>query len=399
MKKLVRKNILRSIIKKEFKQLFRDKRVRIMLFGSPIIMLVLFGYAVNMDVNNVKLAVLDEDRTAMSRSVVEAFVSSGYFTLSRYLSSGKEIYPLMDAGEIELFIQIEKGFSKDIRSDRSASIQIITDGSDSNRASVIISYVNEIINRFSLAKLEKRIMTRLVAGKLSSAVEGRSQLQTAPSVRMKKNIELKERIFFNPELKSRDFFLPGIISILISLITVTLTSMSIVKEREVGTIEQLLVSPIEAVELVLGKTVPFAIIGFVDIFIITLIAVFWFGVPFKGSFIFLLLSGFMFILTTLAIGLYISTISKTQQQAMLSTFLFMLPSILLSGFIFPIYSMPETIQVVTFLNPQRYFIEIIRSVFLKGAGIKVPWKEVGALAVSGVFLFYLSARRFRRRLE
>lgn len=386
MKEFIRKNILRSILIKEFKQLFRDVKMRIILFVPPIIMVIVFGYAATTDVTSIRMAVLDDDKNQFSRDLIERFVSSNYFLPVRYLHSEKEIIPLMDSGEVEVYIHLEKKLSRRIKSGKDAAIQIIIDGTDSNRAAVIVSYVNGIVNQLSQGALRERIKTLVISRSLGG-------------MRIKKIVQLQERVFFNPDLSSRNFFLPGVIGLLISLITVMLTSMSIVKERETGTIEQIIVSPIKPVELIAGKTIPFIIIGFVDIFIITIVAIAWFNVPFNGSFLFLLFSSFLYILSTIAVGLFISTISKTQQQAMLSFFLFFLPAILLSGFIFPIYSMPESIQAVTYVNPLRYFMTIIRGVFLKGVGIEALWRDISALLLIGITLIFLSARRFSKRLE
>lgn len=384
--KPVRINILQSILIKEFAQLFRDIKMRIVIVVPPILMLIIFGYAVTTDVKAIGMAVLDENRDAVSRGLVERFVSSGYFLPVAYLRSAKELTPLIDSGAVEVYLHLERGFSQKIKTGRDASVQIIIDGTDSNRAAVIVSYVNEIVNTLSREALGNRITTLI----MSRSLQG---------MRFKKMVELKERVFFNPDLVSRNYFLPGVIGLLISLITVMLTSMSIVKERETGTIEQIIVSPIKPLELILGKTVPFVIIGFVDIVIITIIAIVWFDVPFHGSFLFLLFSGFLYILSTIPIGLYISTVSKTQQQAMLSFFLVFLPAILLSGFIFPIYSMPDIIQLITYLNPLRYFMSVIRGVFLKGVGFIALWKDLLGLLIIGISLIVLSTRRFSKRLE
>jgi len=384
--KPVRRNILQSILVKEFTQLFRDIKMRIFIVVPPIIMLIVFGYAATTDVKAIGMAVLDENLDAVSRGLVERFVSSGYFLPVAYLRSEKDLAPLIDSGEVEVYLHLERGFSQKIKTGRDASVQIIIDGTDSNRAAVIVSYVNEIVNTLSREALGNRITTLV----MNRSLQG---------MRFKKMVELKERVVFNPDLVSRNYFLPGVIGLLISLITVMLTSMSIVRERETGTIEQIIVSPIKPLELILGKSIPFVIIGFVDIVIITIIAIAWFGVPFHGSFLFLLFSGFLYILSNIAIGLFISTVSKTQQQAMLSFFLIFMPAILLSGFIFPIYSMPDIIQLITYLNPLRYFISVIRGVFLKGVGFAALWKDLLGLLIIGVSLIVVSTRWFSKRLE
>jgi len=216
---------------------------------------------------------------------------------------------------------------------------------------------------------------------------------------LKKPVELRERSLFNPELKSRNFYCPGILGLLVTLVTTMLTSMSVVKERESGTMDQLVVSPLRPAEFVAGKTLPFAIIGFIDIVIITVVSIAWFSVPFNGSFLLLMVGGLFYILCALSVGIYISTISATQQQAMLSTFLFLIPAILFSGFAFPVYAMPEFFQFVTYFDPLFYFMEMLRGIFLKGTGIAELWTDMAALVLLGTILFALSIRRFSRGFE
>jgi ABC-2 type transport system permease protein len=386
MKTIIRKNILKSLLIKEFKQVFRDKRMRITLFLSPIIMLFLLGYAVNTDVKMIKMAVLDEDKSFESRKFIQKFTSSGYFLYYTDLSSEKEINLLLDKGEADIFLHIPIDFSKNVKSGRHTDVQLILDGTDSSRASVIVSYAAQITNEFSLNFFQDRIKMLV----LSRSMEG---------MRMKESIGVRERALFNPDLASRNFYLPGVLGLLISIVTIMLTSMAVVKEKESGTIEQIIVSPLKPVEYIAGKTLPFAIIGFADILLIIFITILLFRVPFNGSFIFLLFSGIVYIISSLSIGLYISTISRTQQQAMLSTFIYFMPAMLFSGFVFPIYTMPFSIQVITYFNPLRYFITIIRGVFLKGVGLTVLWPEITALFIIGLVLFFLSVRRFARRME
>ena len=382
----MRKGILKSMVVKEFKQMFRDTRMRIVLFAPPILMLFLFGYAVSTDVTGVRMAVLDEDRSQTSRAFIERFTSTEHFVPYTYLRSPREVSPLLDRGEVELFLHVEKGFSSHIRSGKTASVQIVVDGTDSSRAAVVVSYVNAITSDFSTEYFLQRIRSVVI----SKMIIG---------VRFRQNIGLEERVMFNPDLSSRNFYLPGILGLLISLIAVTMTSMSVVKEREVGTMDQIVVSPIRSMEFIMGKSIPYTIVSFIDIVIISLLTIFWFKVPFNGSFIFLLLSSLVFIMTSISVGLFISTISRTQQQAILSTFLYFLPSILLSGFIFPIYSMPESMQIVAYINPMTYFISIVRGVFLRGVGFFFLWMELGIMTVMGVLLFLFSSRRFKEGLE
>lgn len=395
MKFSIRKNIIKSIVKKEFSQIFRDARMRGIIFGSPIIMLMIFGYAVSTDVTDIALAVLDEDRTAASRSVIDKFTGSRYFKLYSYINSPKELTPLMDSGQTDAYIHIKKGLSRNLKSGKSSEIQVIVDGSDSNRAAVTSAYITQIMNDLFTKEYIKRIKTS-IRYRLSS---GAADPNAMDVIKIRQAINIKERAFYNPSLSSRNFYLPAVIGLLISLITIMLTSMSIVKEKETGTYEQIIVSPIRPIEYIMGKTIPFAIVGIIDMCIVSLLAIIWFDVPFNGSFIFLLASGSFYILTTLSVGLFISTISNTQQQAMLSFFLFFVPAILFSGFVFPVSSMPEVMQVFAYMNPLLYFITIIRGVFLKGTGFLILWKELLVLAVIGSTLIFLSSKRISRRME
>ncbi|HOP63839.1 MAG TPA: ABC transporter permease [Spirochaetota bacterium] len=382
----LRRNILRSFIAKEFRQILRDYRMRAMLFGTPVIMLLIFGYAVNTDVVKIRTAVLDSSRSYDSRNFIQKFTGSGYFVLQDYVESPEKGAELLDRGEIDLFINIPYDFSRGLRKGRTAEVQIIADGSDSIRSSIILTYVNRITYDFS----EKYLRDNVSVLMLSRGTGGLKLMQS---------VDLQERTLFNPELTSRNFYLPGVLGLLVALITIMMTSMSVVRERESGTIEQIIVSPVKPMEFVAGKTLPFAIVGFIDIVVITLVTIAWFRVPFNGSFLFLLFCGLFFIICTLALGLYISTISQTQQQAMLSTFLFFLPSIMLSGFVFPIDAMPLFFQAITFLNPMRYFMTIIRGIFLKGVGASVLWGNLLGLVVLSVILLSLSVRRVNRRFE
>lgn len=384
--KIMRVNILKSFIAKEFRQILRDNRMKMMLFGAPVLMLVIFGYAVNTDVVNIRMAVLDSSRSSESRSFVEKFTSSGYFLYTAAVESPDNGAELLDRGDVDIFINIPYNFAENLKRGKQSQVQIIVDGSDSSRSSVILAYISQITSDYSGRFLEDKVM-------ISMRNRGTGVAISAGGV------VLEERSLFNPELKSRNFFLPGVLGLLVALITIMMTSMSVVKERESGTIEQIIVSPVKPAEFVAGKTVPFAIVGFIDIIIITFVTIVWFRVPFNGSFLLLILCGGFYIICTLGVGLYISTISQTQQQAMLSTFLFFIPSIILSGFIFPIYAMPLFFRLITLINPMRYFIELIRAIFLKGIGVTLIWESMLALGILSVILLALSVRRVNRRFE
>lgn len=383
---MIRKNIIRSFLKKEFKQLFRDTKMKLMIFFPPLLLILINGYAVTTDVHKVRMAVFDLDKTRQSRALIDRFTSSDYFIPRAYLGSAGEASLLLDKGEVEVFLQIEKGFAKAIKSDRTSMVQIIIDGTDSNRAAVIATYVNEVTSNYSMEFLNNRTGNIVLSRDINATT-------------IKDGIQLKERTLYNPYLSSTNFFLPGMLCLIVSMVPISLTSMSIVKEREMGTIDQILVSPVSITEFIIGKTVPFVLVSFIILLTVTMMAILWFHVPFKGNFFFLMLSSAAFIFSATGMGLYIAAISKTQQQAILSGFMFFLPAIIFSGFAFPIYAMPDMIQYLTYLNPLRYFITISRAVFLKGVGMEILWKDFLSMAVLGVALFYLSARKFGRGLE
>jgi ABC-2 type transport system permease protein len=386
MMKLVRKNIVLGFVRKEFKQMLREVRMRIILFAAPVLMLLLFGYAVNTDVKNIRFAVYDEDKSAMSRRFIEEFSATSYFQYYAALSSPRQINTMLDAMQVELVFSIPAGFEEKLNNGRDVDVQLLIDGADASRANVITAYVNAVTTNYAMGLFEKKVKLKLLSR------------QGIPST-FRKSIDLKERYWFNPDLSSRNFFLPAILALIISMITITLTSMSIVKEREIGTIEQLIVSPIHSLELIAGKTLPFILVSLFDTIVVTIIMLLWFNVPFLGSFLFMLLSSLGFILFTSAVGVYISTISKTQQQALLSVFLFLMPAILLSGFVFPISSMPRIIQWLTYANPLRYYIRIIRSIFLKGVGIDILWPDLTALFVLGMVVVVFATRRCNKNME
>jgi ABC-2 type transport system permease protein len=379
---------LKAMLIKEFIQVFRDPRMRIMLFLPPLMQLIIFGYAANTDIRNISLAVYDQDRSPESREMIERFSASGYFRVTHAARNPAEIRRLIDGGKINAALQINHGFSREIRQQLGTTIQVIVDGTDSNTASVVMSYAQRIVGEYSRSILEKRL-NRLP--------------DLPPSLKQpfykKGGIEIQSRAFFNPNLESRNFYVPGIIALLIMLVTLILTCMAIVREREIGTMEQIMVSPIRPVELILGKTIPFALIGYIDVALVTIVGVFLFDVPIRGSIALLFFATTLYLLSSLGIGLFISTISRTQQQAMMTMFFFFVPAILLSGFIFPIANMPAWAQYLTYANPLRYFLIIIRGIFLRGNGLEVLWPQLLSLAILGTIVFTFSSLRFRKRLE
>jgi ABC-2 type transport system permease protein len=316
----------------------------------------------------------------LSREVVARFVKSGYFDVAEYVDSEARIRALIDRGTVGCAVQINRGFADDLRAGRTARLQVIIDGSDSNTAGIVQSYVGSIASEYARQLLIER----------STHLAGGGRQPGRP--------DLRSRAWFNDNLESRNFFVPGVIVIVVTLVTLLLTSMAVVREKEIGTMEQILVTPITPTEFILGKTVPFALIGMTDVILVMLIGVFWFEVPMRGSAVLLLATAGLYLLTTLGAGLLISTLSQTQQQAMMSTFLFFFTAMLLSGFAFPIANMPVVVQWLTYLNPLRYFLTIVRAIFLKGVGVAVLWPEIAALAVMGVATLWLAARRFHKTL-
>ncbi len=375
------------IMRKEFIQIFRDRRTRVFMILPVVIQLVIFGYVATTDVKHISLALLDEDRTTVSRGFIEKFEAGEYFTVTHRISSPGEADSLMDKGAVDAFIYIKKGFERGVKRGEGARVLIVVDGTNSNIASVTLSYVDRIIDNYSQDLLTEKI-TRIKGIRSVGAVP----VKIAPT-------DLTERTWFNEDLESRNYFIPGIIALLLTQSTVIWTSMTIVKERELGTMEQLIVTPIRPIELIIGKLLPFAVIGYADVALITLVGTLWFGVPLKGNIILLALVTVLFLLPGLGAGLFISTISITQQEARLSTFLFFYPAMLLSGFVFPIDSMPGPIQIVTYADPMRYMIRILRGIFLKGVGAANLWPDLTALSVIGVATVLFSVLRFHKRLK
>jgi ABC-2 type transport system permease protein len=365
---------------KEFLQALRDYRMRSTIFLLPLIQVLVFGYAITTDVKHVALAVYDLDNTVASRDLISRFAGSGYFEIVNYVYDDAAARSLLDHGSVRLVLRINAGFQADLAAGRVAQVQALLDGSDSNTAGIVLNYSNEIVGQANFDALVDRV-TRVLG---TFQRPGQADLQT--------------RAWFNENLESRNFFVPGVIALIVTLITLMLTSIAVVREYEIGTIEQIMVTPIRPIEFILGKTVPFALIGFADVLLITAVGVYWFEVPIRGSIPLLLLATGLYLLTSLGVGLLISTISRTQQQALMTSFLFFAPAILLSGFVFPIANMPPVVQWLTYLNPLRYFLVIIRGIFLKGVGLQILWPQMVALTIIGVLTFTLAVRRFHKTL-
>ncbi len=368
------------MVVKEFLQVLRDPRMRLMIFLMPLIQVMVFGYAVSTDVRDVPTAVVDFDRTPASRELLSRFAGSGYFRFVAQPRDAGAVAGLLDRGAAEAVLRIDQGFAADLAGGRTARLQVIVDGTDSNTAGIVLGYAGRIAGDFSDRVFLDRLSRMGGAGRRPGGVA------------------LVPRAWFNENLESRNYYVPGVIAMIVMLITLMLTSMAVVREKEIGTIEQILVSPITPAEFILGKTIPFAIIGYANVFLVAGIGIFWFDVPIRGSVLLLLGATAFYLMTTLGIGLLISTVSRTQQQAMMTVFFVYLPAVLLSGFMFPIANMPRAVQLLTYANPLRHFLVIVRGIFLAGAGAKTLWPQMAALLGIGVATLAVAARRFRKTL-
>lgn len=364
---------IQRMVVKELRQLFRDGRTRRVIFISPILQLVLFGYAVNTDVHDVSTALVDHDRTAESRELVDALTASGYFRVVRSSDRSADLGYALDHGDASVGLEIPVRYGADLLAGRSPAVQLLVDGTNSNKATVAEGYATRIVQQ------------------LGAQVAGPAAQQVAA-------IDLRVRAWFNPSLESRVYNVPAVIGVIVLLMCLLLTAMAVVREREVGTLEQLLVSPLSPGELMLGKTIPVAGIALIQLALVTAVALLWFHVPLRGSVPALLFAAALFILAGLSFGLLISTISATQQEAFLSMFLFLLPAIILSGFLYPIGTMPAFFQHLTLANPLRHFLEIVRGIFLRGAGLRELWLQFAVLAVMAGAGLAVATARFRRTL-
>lgn len=369
-----------SLVKKEFLQVLRDRKLLPIVFLAPIIQLILFGYVVSTDIKNLPLVVQDSDKSALSRRIAQRFENSGVFKIVDYIDNDRQIIESLDSGKASLAVVIPPGFSNDVNASRKPQLEIVMDGTDSNSATQAQADAVGVISS---------INAELISEKLSknSAFSANISSVSSPT-----------RVLFNPNLKSVNYMVPGLIGLILTLTTTMLTSLAIVKEKEHGTLEQLIVSPIKRYQLIAGKILPFVIIGFIDVILIVAAGKFWFGTPFRGRFLLLLVLSGVFLFTTIGQGLLASTISQTQQQAMMTSWFFLFPAMLLSGFVFPIENMPKIIQYVTYLIPLRYFLVIVRGIFLKGIGIRILWEQVLAMGILGSSIFVLSVLRFRKKL-
>jgi len=379
---------LRVLIWKEFLELRLNPRLFGLVIVAPIIQLTLLGYAATTDVRDIPIVIADGDRSHASRDLVHRFDATRNFTVIDSVNTVSEIEPYLESGRAWLAVVIPSGFGSDMGSGRVPTVQVAADGTDSNSTTVALGYATALIGEYGSQ-----------AGRLSDRLKPAStDAPTSPG--SQGTIDPRIRVWFNPQLESRHFMIPGVLALVLLVVTANLAAMAIVREKEVGTLEQLNVTPLRRWELIAGKLLPYGLIGMVDVLLVVAVAVFWFEVPLRGSFPLLLALSMIYVLCTLGLGLFVSTISETQQQAMMtSVFFFLMPMIYLSGFIFPIENMPAAIQAVTYVVPLRYFLVIVRGIFLKGIGLEILWPQVAALSAWGIVVISLAVMRSRKTLN
>ncbi len=367
----------REMVRKELRQLFRDPRMARFVFGPPLIQLMIFGYAVTTDIRDTRTFVLDRDHSAVSRLLVERLTSSGYFVLAGRGSRPEDVTRALDHGDATIGLDIPEGFAADLASGRGAHVQVLVDGTSANSANVAQGYVALIVQQLGRD-----------LGPAGAAPAGGAA-----------GVDLQARAWFNPDLRSAVYNVPAVAGMIIMLMGLSLTAMAVVREREIGTLEQLMVSPLRPAELIIGKTLPVVLVTSADLVLVATVAILWFHVPLRGSVLLLAAGSLCFILAAIGLGLLISTISSTQQEAFMTMFFFMLPIIILGGFMFPVANMPVPFQWLSLLDPLRHYLEIVRGVFLKGAGLGALWTQLAALAIMGPGLLWFAVLRFHKTIE
>jgi len=373
---------LKQMLIKEFIQVFRDKRTRFVLFGPPIIQMLIFGYAATFEIHHVPTVILDLDHTQESRDLVSRFIASPYFDVQHQLTDSRQIADLIDRGKATVGLEINAGFAQNLCKGQTAPLQVIVDATNSNTALIASGYINQIALGFAQDYQQDRIY------RISPQL-----VEKTPSV------QLEQRPWYNPDLRSRWFFVPGIVGTLTLVLVVNLTAFAVVREREIGTLEQIMVTPIRPAEFILGKTLPFFLIGLFDVSLIATVGTLWFQVPFRGHLVVLFMGAILFLLCMLGVGLLISTVSSTQQQAMVTAFFFIMPAVTFSGFGFPISTMPPWLQDLTYLSPLRYFLIVLRGTYLKGIGLDILWPQMAAMAGLGAGLLSVAILRFHKAVD
>lgn len=377
---------------KELQQMSRDKKLYPLLFFAPVIQLVILGYAATLDIHNISTAVIDRDQSQMSRMYLQRFQHNGYFQFPHQVSDRNHIYRLLDQGKIKVGIEIPEDFQKKLKMGKPSPVQIIIDGTESNAATIALNYARMISETFSSKLILKYVdLPSFQAGSfLDSLQNTRGQTFLVGS---------QTRMWYNPDLSSADFMVPGVICMILLIVTTNLTAISIVKEKEIGTMEQLLVTPLQPSELIVGKLIPYILIGFIDVIFVLTIGHFVFDTPVRGNLLLLLALSLFYLLSTLGLGIFISTIVHTQEQSMIVTFLIVLTMTILSGIIFPIANMPQIIQYCTYFMPIRYFAVIVRGILLRGISIDILWPHALALFLLGILTLVFSVKRLRTKLK
>lgn len=368
-------NAFKGFIAKEFKQIFRDKRTLLVLFGMPVIMMILFGFAIRNEIQSAEIAVLDLSKDSMTEELIQKIESNPSFNITHYLQAYSEVEPLFQQGDVKAVLIFENNFEKRMIRNSSAKIQMVTDATDPNLARLLQAYTSSIVQDFSKS--------------------------LNPEISIEKAGLIPEiRMMYNPELRSVNLFVPGLIAVILMLISALMTSISITREKEMGNMEILLVSPLKPYQIIIGKVLPYLVLSLINVFTILLLAIFVFGVPFEGSFILFFAESILFILTALSLGVFISAVANNQQTAMMVSLAgLLLPTVLLSGFIFPISSMPEILQWISHIIPAKWFLIIVRSIMLKGGGISVLWFQTMILVGITLLFMGLSMKRFNVRLQ
>ncbi len=371
---------IHRMLVKEFLQMLRDPRMRVAIFGVPVIQMTIMAFALTTDVTNIRMAMLDMDKTPASRELIDAFTAGGYFRVTTNLDSDRGIAPLLDQGDVRVVLNIPAGFEQDILSERTAHVQLITDGTDSNSTAIAQGYASNIVNGFSDIQRDRRL--------------GRKGITTSPI-----QVDTVTRAWFNPNQESKYYYVPSLIATMLLIFSMLLTSIGIVREKEIGTIEQVMVTPIRSFEFILGKTIPYMITGYISMTIMLGVAYIIFGVHVKGSILLLYILSGLYLCGNMGIALIISVSASTQQQALLTSFLILMPCVMLSGFMFPITNMPVSVQYATWLNPMRWYLIILRGIVMKSVGIRVLWPAILAQTALSVSFLTIAASRFRKTLS
>jgi ABC-2 type transport system permease protein len=365
---------------KEFLQMLRDPRMRVVIFGVPVIQMTIMAFALTTDVTDIKMAVLDMDKTPASRELIAAYTAGGYFQISAALTAQNEIPPLLDRAEARAVLQIPAGFGKSLQTEETAKIQLVTDGTDSNSTAIVQGYAGYIMSDYNDRMLKKRLAKKGI---------------TTPPVQ----IETESRAWYNANQESHFYYVPSLIATMLFIFSLLLTSIGIVREKEIGTIEQVMVTPIRRLEFILGKTIPYMLTGYISMSFMLVIAWLVFGVHVRGSLLLLYGLTGIYLAGNMGIALIISGSAQTQQQALLTSFLVLMPSVMLSGFMFPITNMPDPVRLATVINPMRWYLEILRGIVMKDAGIGALWPAIAAQATLTLTFLAIAVGRFKKTLS